>query len=127
MRVSTRKDDSGYIARAYNYRVYLNGEEITHCHTADEEKGEAHCFVYDVDGRPVRDLENDYLMKSEVKHGRVVIKKIDYNVSQGQYHIKSFFYEYKRCDQVSILRVLGISVYRRVGKVINIMGFSFNA
>lgn len=77
MRISTRKDDPGYTARAYNYQVYLDGKKLDHCHTADEEKGEAHCFVYDDDDRPVWALGSTGLIETEIKYGDVRVEMMN--------------------------------------------------
>lgn len=77
MRVSTREDDSGYTARACNYRVYLDGKKLKHCHTADEEKGEAHCFAHDGDGRPVCVLGGGGVIETEIKYGKVEVVELE--------------------------------------------------
>lgn len=45
MRMSTIKGDTGYSKAAVMYDVYLDGEKLHNCFTADEELGEAHCYA----------------------------------------------------------------------------------
>ena len=45
MRASVRKDDPGYQTNLGNVRIFLHGRLIHDCFTADEETGEAYCFV----------------------------------------------------------------------------------
>lgn len=47
MRVSVKKEDPGYREdiEVYGTKVFLDGKEIHHCFTADEETGEAFCYV----------------------------------------------------------------------------------
>ena len=44
MRVSVKKQDPGYVPDPQNYEVFLDGEKLLNCHTADEEKGIAYCY-----------------------------------------------------------------------------------
>ena len=39
MRLSVIKNDPGYQPDAYNYEVFLDGERIQHCFTADTDQG----------------------------------------------------------------------------------------
>ena len=47
MRASVIRADPGYRIDAFLYKVFLDGVELQHCLTADEEKGEAICYVVD--------------------------------------------------------------------------------
>lgn len=67
MRVSVKNDDPGYCAEAFGATVTVDGEKIDHCFTADEELGEAHCFVF-----PYEFISGDKI-KEEIKRGKVVI------------------------------------------------------
>ena len=40
-------------------------------------------------------------------------------------HTKTWAYEYERVGQISILKVFGYSIYKRVGSVRSIFGFIF--
>lgn len=52
MRLSVIKTDPGYNVASQMCRVYLDGEDVSClCFTADEELGEAHCYVEDKDGK----------------------------------------------------------------------------
>jgi len=74
MRVSTDKNDKGYIYDAYNHYVFLDGVELKHCFTADEELGEAHCYVVDKDDKLVIDDSGENI-KTEILKGKVKIIK----------------------------------------------------
>lgn len=47
MRASAKPTDPGYTPDAMHYRVYVDGKRLKHCHTADEEAGEAIVFLSD--------------------------------------------------------------------------------
>ncbi len=54
MRVSVRENDPGYknINIALSCDIFVNGEAVTaRCHTADDEKGKAYCFLWDEKGQ----------------------------------------------------------------------------
>lgn len=70
MRVSTIEGDSGYTVDAWAYVVYLDGVKLTDCFTADEEKGEAHCYCVDSDSGLVVD---GVILKT----GNVVLKTVE--------------------------------------------------
>lgn len=44
MRMSTNKDDPGYVNLRRDARVTVNGHAQEYCITADEERGEAWCY-----------------------------------------------------------------------------------
>lgn len=75
MRVSTNETDEGYINWLNRedrvYIVYLDGEELKHCQTADEEKGYAQCAKLDADGQYIINNDEfvtvDYFGKVEIK------------------------------------------------------------
>ena len=73
MRVSVIEGDPGYKKWAVLCRVLLDGEEVSHCFTADKEKGEVYCYVTDKNGRMVLDHENPRNVKTVVKRGKVLI------------------------------------------------------
>lgn len=68
MRVSVSKNDKGFVVDASNYEVFLNGEKLSNCFTADEELGEAHCYKEKVDFCEDR---------IEILKGKVEIKKVN--------------------------------------------------
>ena len=47
MRKSVRKNDPGYDLEAPKCKVFIDGKELYHCFTADEEEGKA--WVYETD------------------------------------------------------------------------------
>lgn len=53
MRLSVVKGDPGYSARAHRVKVYLDGAELKHCVTADEEQGLAVCYRIGPDGKKI--------------------------------------------------------------------------
>ena len=72
MRISIRKDDPGYHHLACKCKVLLDSKEAKGCFTADEENGEAHCFVIDDKGLYVMN-NNQTKIKEIVLHGKVEI------------------------------------------------------
>lgn len=49
MRLSVHRNDSGYeewSKGAKQIEIFCDGEKLDNCHTADEEKGEALCYVF---------------------------------------------------------------------------------
>lgn len=70
MRMSVRAGDKGYCAEAFRARVFLDGVELRHCFTADEEKMEAHVYSTDAAGKLIREGDQ---VREEVKRGRVEI------------------------------------------------------
>lgn len=68
MRVSVKKDDPGYTKDAYKYKVFLDGVEIKHCFTADEERGKAFVEIIDY-SVPMRQIH--------CLHGEIVLVKSD--------------------------------------------------
>lgn len=65
MRLSVDQDDPGFSPDAIRATVYLNGEKLNLCITADEERGE--CLCYDEDARPSGNFAPTILRKGEVK------------------------------------------------------------
>lgn len=53
MRISVDKRDPAFHPMAYDCNVLLDGERLTSCITADEERGEAICLQRDEQGRLV--------------------------------------------------------------------------
>lgn len=74
MRVSIRQDDPGYKQDAYMFEVLLNGNMVQDCFTADEEKGEAHVYVTNVDGSLQLD-DDTGLPREMVLHGTVRVRR----------------------------------------------------
>ena len=72
MRLSVRKTDPGYHSRAFGAVVYLNGQIINDCFTADEEKGEVFLLKRDSDGAYMKNRTGDDI-KVERKTGEVRI------------------------------------------------------
>lgn len=74
MRVSTLKSDVGYTPFPQFYEVYVDGEYMTHCVTADEQKGYADVYELDDEGRPKR---SEYGDPCTVRiNGHVEIRKL---------------------------------------------------
>lgn len=70
MRVSMKKNDPGYVEDGHNYEVFLNGEKLEGCVTADEEKGEVTVYERDRDGRILMDIfDGDVLVKEKIPAG----------------------------------------------------------
>jgi hypothetical protein len=72
MRASVRKDDSSYNPQHTKLEVYLDGEPVRGCITADEEKGEI--VVYAKDGKGHYVMESEKL-KTETRTGKVEIRR----------------------------------------------------
>jgi len=72
VRLSVRKNDPGYHSRAWGVVVYLNGQKISNCVTADEEKGEVFLLKKDSDGAYMKNRAGDDV-KIERKTGEVRI------------------------------------------------------
>ena len=84
MRISTNMDDAGYDPLSYKYRAYLDGKELDLCFIADEEKGEAHCYVKGEDGRIIRASCMDKA-KTVILYGKVEIKRLsDFDVAKNR-------------------------------------------
>jgi len=64
MRISTIKNDPGYLADAHTYNVFMDGKKVHNCITADEEIG----IVITIPFKWVEDL-----LKTTMKEGRVMI------------------------------------------------------
>ena len=65
MRVSTIKSDAGFSPSAHFCEVYLNGEILRGCHTADEELGVACCYEKDAGGHYI--VDGDHCKTVEVR------------------------------------------------------------
>lgn len=64
--------------RASKCAVYLDGKRITHlCFFADDEAGEAHCYIEDANGRLVMDPDIPYELKRVIRRGVVEIRFSD--------------------------------------------------
>lgn len=74
MRVSVREDDPGYLPGVYLVEVFIDSAPVSHCFTADEEKGIAYCYALDGKGRPYADPEKLGCLKETQYCGRVEIK-----------------------------------------------------
>lgn len=60
MRVSIRKGDPGYREDHYNFRVMLDGRDVTGlCHTADEEEGRVYGYSVNEQGQKFVDPATD--------------------------------------------------------------------
>lgn len=75
MRISSNIDDPGYDAWMDNagrvIRIFVNGDELQHCITADEEEGYVIRHARDEEGYFI--LDGDYI-RSEIIHGDVQIE-----------------------------------------------------
>lgn len=71
MRISINEKDRGFHPLAYLAKVKFNGVEIKNCFTADEERGEAHCYIIGESGHSLANRDNEPL--KEIKHGKVEI------------------------------------------------------
>lgn len=75
MRVSIVKADPGYRWNASSYHVKLDGEEVTHVLTADEEKGQVVRYVLDDKGKPkIGPDGNSYVTETVAGHVEVYAK-----------------------------------------------------
>ncbi len=74
MRITVLDDDPGrkIIIGLERYTVYLNGEEVKHVFTADDEKGEVISAV--LDERGYMTVENGNV-KQQTLYGKVTIKR----------------------------------------------------
>jgi len=86
MRVSVKKNDPGYSNYSHRFKVFLNGEELKYCFTADEELGMV--WVHDIEKFRADVDKNKFLkhdkngnitnrvdIKSKVLIGNVEIRK----------------------------------------------------
>jgi len=71
VRISVRANDPGLRPDAIRARVFLDGALISDCFTADEEKGEAHCYARDASGKMIIDGDS---IREEVRRGKVRIE-----------------------------------------------------
>lgn len=74
MRKSVKRSDPDYDPQGHKYKVFLNGEKISGCHTADEEKGEAFVYLKDVYGNYVLDEYGTCLPLTKRLTGKVEIR-----------------------------------------------------
>jgi hypothetical protein len=74
MRISVRKGDPGYKLDAFKHEVFLDGEKLQRCFTADEETGQAWVYAIDKQGKLIID---NYGRKSKerILTGKVEIRK----------------------------------------------------
>lgn len=70
MRISADEDDVGYHGIAHFAEVYLDGEKLDLCVTADEERGEAICLIRTPGGTILHDGEHTI---REARRGIVTI------------------------------------------------------
>jgi hypothetical protein len=64
--MSAHNDDPGFVNLRVGATVTVEGVKQDQCFTADEERGEAHCYTVPLE------LVGDEI-KSEIKRGKVVI------------------------------------------------------
>jgi len=70
MRLSVMRGDMGYSFLAYSHKVFCDGVELGHCHTADEEEGYALC--HDIEAF-VPGMKN---IPQKKVYGKIEIRKI---------------------------------------------------
>lgn len=73
MRISAIKTDPGYNTEAGQTEILLDGIKLDNCYTADEELGEAGCYVKGSSGRHILDDSGKFL-KTECKYDNIVIR-----------------------------------------------------
>ena len=73
MRLSTRKNDSGYSVFSMSAKAFLDGREISHVFTADEELGKLWRYITTRKGKLILNLQKNGALK-ECLSGRVEIK-----------------------------------------------------
>lgn len=71
MRLSAAENDKGYHPQAYLCTVYLDGQKLSNCITADEEKGECVCHIVGESGNCVLDENGELAI--EIRQGIVKI------------------------------------------------------
>ena len=117
MRISTKQDDAGYNPVAYKYRAYLDGNELGLCFIADEEKGEAHCYVKGEDGRIIRASCMDKA-KTVILYGKVEIKRLsDFSVAKNRIKQSTIFWKVKRFMKNYIVLFLLVSAWAIVFEI----------
>tara|TARA_R110000851_G_scaffold244379_1_gene397189 strand:- start:56 stop:442 length:387 start_codon:yes stop_codon:yes gene_type:complete len=120
MRISTKQDDAGYNPVAYKYRAYLDGNELGLCFIADEEKGEAHCWAKDDNGRITHDHQTGKA-KIVIFYGKVEIKRLsDFSVAKNRIKQSTIFWKVKRFMKS---RIGGFMVGLVAGFIIGKVGF----
>jgi hypothetical protein len=76
MRVSVKKNDSGYRPDYRYYEVFLDGQKLDNCFTADEERGEVWVHPKDEHGRFLRAADDK--LTEECLRGQVtIVRKAD--------------------------------------------------
>jgi len=73
MRISVDLDDIGYSPYAYIVKPYLDGEFVTKCITADEEKGEITRYRTDKNNNVIFNATRNDLLR-ETLYGKVELK-----------------------------------------------------
>jgi len=74
MRKSVRKDDPGYDPKAVRCAVFLDGQKLKYCITADEELGKAWVYETGEDGHLIVDRSvNPPQLRVKVLSGKVRI------------------------------------------------------
>lgn len=73
MRISVRKDDPAFRWDAFEYDVFVDGEELRACFTADEELGQAWYFKHDVGGGLICDGRGKPIEAE--KYGKIEIRR----------------------------------------------------
>lgn len=76
MRVSVDVNDSGYVHDNDKYTVFLDGELLSHCITADTDKDEALVYQLDSDGYAIVDKGKQEALTEKV-YGKITIHKVD--------------------------------------------------
>ncbi|WP_194206795.1 hypothetical protein [Superficieibacter sp. 1612_C1] len=75
MRITVLDDDPGKKINpaVERYKVFLNGEEVKHCFTVDDEKGEIVESMTDESGRVISENSE---VKRRTRYGKVTIERI---------------------------------------------------
>ncbi len=74
MRISVIESDPGFNSKlSLLVAIFLDGEKLDNCFTADEELGIAYCWAVDARGNFIPDPENIESLLSIEKRGRVEI------------------------------------------------------
>lgn len=74
MRLSVDPTDYGYDPGCYGTKVYLAGEEVTNCITADDVEGLVVCYAHDAQGRIMIDPDKPDEAKRLTRRGPVRIE-----------------------------------------------------
>ena len=73
MRLSVRENDPGFSDKCFGAKVFVDGKEVSHCFTADEETGKAYCYAEDENGNLYIDPDNPDCVKEITLTGTVRI------------------------------------------------------